>query len=432
MDTEELRVIFEQFDTDKSGSLEIPEIVKVCEKVETPTTEAELRNLFREIDLNQDGKISFDEFLAWFRVGRTTGSARLLKSQIKVMNEFNSFMKKYATRGTMDQEDIDNSEIIDLTIRDRSGPSSGTMVKGEILLGSRNKLLGAVKLAFPEFEPSEPHFYFTIRTQNARQLCEEMNKFLINMMMAMEEFNPQMKNQIEKMNINVGQIGPKVIILLNPKKMDMLMGVSDILQQVFLYLHEADPKLTAKLISGSTLKQLAAGVRRGTRPSNSKVGPESNLLRFLFDGLSLTLRFTMNSHSWDQLRFGGDLQDHLKFDTSGFLASILSKTFSHMKLNLNLRGADNYQMFKTYFRLNDQHIPDIADLADDIGQRWAQMGEFFDQFPFIEEFFEGLRKYAICDTEAGVLHEKGRVLLGFKTDGIDELYDLIVSGFEEE
>lgn len=425
LDRKELREVFDQFDADKSGSLEIPEILKLCEKIEANTTEEKLNKLFKEIDMNEDGKVSFEEFLAWYRVGRTTDSATFLRNQIRIQNQFNNVFKNMS-KAPANKEDIDNIEVLNLSIRDRSGAIDGSYLKFEVLLGSRNTLLRPLQLAFPEFDPKQVYVYLSIRTDQARQLTEEINNFLVNMTMALEEINPELQSVLDFFNIMVSQINSKVYVLFNPQETPIGQGLGEVLLQAFQILTDADPKISLKLMTGSTIKNLVSGVKRGTNPQNSKISPNSsNLLRLIFEGMSLNLRVSLNDYTWRDARKGGMLNFGF-MDSSKNILPVLNT----VKMNLCLNGADNYEIFKGYFDIKDGHIPDVADLADDIGKVWSQMGEYLDQFPFVEDFFEALRAHAICDTEIGFINEAGRVLLGFRTDGIDDLYDLIVSGFE--
>ena len=42
----------------------------------------EITSMFAQIDLNGDGKLSFEEFLAWYRVGRSTKSVAALRRKL--------------------------------------------------------------------------------------------------------------------------------------------------------------------------------------------------------------------------------------------------------------------------------------------------------------------------------------------------------------
>lgn len=79
-----MRESFESFDKDKSGQLDLDEVVKLAESLGAKTTKKDLEALFKSIDANRDNKLSFDEFLAWYRVGKHSALAGVLKYQLNM------------------------------------------------------------------------------------------------------------------------------------------------------------------------------------------------------------------------------------------------------------------------------------------------------------------------------------------------------------
>lgn len=63
---DELRETFDYNDRDGDGLIELDEFVAMLEELEADTSEAETRVGFRDIDTNDDGKIDFAEFVAWW------------------------------------------------------------------------------------------------------------------------------------------------------------------------------------------------------------------------------------------------------------------------------------------------------------------------------------------------------------------------------
>ena len=63
---DEIRAIFDEYDTDKSGSLEPQEVSECAAKLGAKMTPEELDAAVKALDANKDGKISFDEFVEWF------------------------------------------------------------------------------------------------------------------------------------------------------------------------------------------------------------------------------------------------------------------------------------------------------------------------------------------------------------------------------
>ncbi|KAK9080718.1 hypothetical protein SSX86_000476 [Deinandra increscens subsp. villosa] len=57
------KVIFEQFDEDKSGAIDLKELKHCFEKLQVIFTNEEINDIFKTCDLNEDMGISFNEFI---------------------------------------------------------------------------------------------------------------------------------------------------------------------------------------------------------------------------------------------------------------------------------------------------------------------------------------------------------------------------------
>ena len=63
---DELRETFDYNDRDGDGLIELDEFAAMLDELEAEMSESETRVGFREIDTNEDGRIDFDEFVAWW------------------------------------------------------------------------------------------------------------------------------------------------------------------------------------------------------------------------------------------------------------------------------------------------------------------------------------------------------------------------------
>lgn len=63
---DELRETFDYNDRDGDGLIELDEFAAMLEELEADASEAETRVGFRDIDTNDDGRIDFGEFVAWW------------------------------------------------------------------------------------------------------------------------------------------------------------------------------------------------------------------------------------------------------------------------------------------------------------------------------------------------------------------------------
>src|SRR3990167_2485516 len=80
----QLKEAFDGFDKDKSGFLDMDEVVSLASSLGVKTSKKELTDLFASIDVNHDNKASFEEFLGWYRVVRHSALTGLLKYQMAV------------------------------------------------------------------------------------------------------------------------------------------------------------------------------------------------------------------------------------------------------------------------------------------------------------------------------------------------------------
>ena len=64
---QELREIFGHYDRDKDGLIELPEFARICEASGMAMEEEELATGYSIVDADSDGKISWDEFVTWWR-----------------------------------------------------------------------------------------------------------------------------------------------------------------------------------------------------------------------------------------------------------------------------------------------------------------------------------------------------------------------------
>lgn len=80
----QLQEAFDKYDKDKSGFLDMDEVVKLASSLGAKASKKELEDLFKSIDSDHDNKLSFNEFLAWYRVGKHSKLANLLKYQMQL------------------------------------------------------------------------------------------------------------------------------------------------------------------------------------------------------------------------------------------------------------------------------------------------------------------------------------------------------------
>ena len=63
---DELREAFDYNDRDGDGLIHLDEFAQMLEELEAEMSETEARTGFNDIDTNDDGRIDFTEFVAWW------------------------------------------------------------------------------------------------------------------------------------------------------------------------------------------------------------------------------------------------------------------------------------------------------------------------------------------------------------------------------
>lgn len=91
--TEVMRKIFDAFDKDHSGFIDINELNEVAKELGKALDADELEECMKDLDINKDNKISFEEFSKWWLSGRQGLSPlmrRLLGFKLKTTKLFGS------------------------------------------------------------------------------------------------------------------------------------------------------------------------------------------------------------------------------------------------------------------------------------------------------------------------------------------------------
>lgn len=67
---EVMNKIFKSFDKDSSGFIDIGELADVAKELGRPMDHDELEECMKDLDINKDRKISYEEFSNWWLSGR--------------------------------------------------------------------------------------------------------------------------------------------------------------------------------------------------------------------------------------------------------------------------------------------------------------------------------------------------------------------------
>lgn len=89
---QQILTIFTNFDKDKSGTIELSELKMVAKELGEEIPEDELQTIMGKLDINGDGKISFEEFKFWWMEGRKGKLGDLVYLKAKALKMTKKFL----------------------------------------------------------------------------------------------------------------------------------------------------------------------------------------------------------------------------------------------------------------------------------------------------------------------------------------------------
>jgi hypothetical protein len=169
--------------------------------------------------------------------------------------------------------------------------------------------------------------------------------------------------------------------------------------------------------------------KTANNPANAKeINEKGNLLRFILSGISLRLRGNVASNAIPKIR---SMLLGLQLPTEKLLLYLI---LSFKSLNLRLRMSEDDMMKMVHDVIGvDTPLPDAVDLVDELGMMASQLGfiDNYDNIPFIRRLVDSLHDLAQCSFEAGLFTEDLNASVQIETQGVKELFDLVIGGLEE-
>jgi calmodulin len=140
---EVIKKVFKAFDTDNSGFIDAQELADVSKELGKVMDQAELEECLKDLDQNKDGKISLEEFQAWWLSGRQglSGTMRRLLGYklgaLKFVDSISGTLKETLEEAANQAVDVSTNNLsININKVEHAGLS--VYVKG-MLLSQENK-----------------------------------------------------------------------------------------------------------------------------------------------------------------------------------------------------------------------------------------------------------------------------------------------------
>ncbi len=132
-----MQKVFAEFDKDKSGFIDMNELNLVAKELGRPMDADELEECLKDLDMNKDGKISYDEFKKWWLSGRQGLSPfmrRLLGFKLKTVKFFGniqSTLQEVIEESKTEQAEINNNH---LSLNINKVQNAGTTINAKLML----------------------------------------------------------------------------------------------------------------------------------------------------------------------------------------------------------------------------------------------------------------------------------------------------------
>lgn len=432
----QLKDAFDGIDKDKSGSLDFAEVVELAKTLGHTVDKATLENMFKSIDTNNDGKLSFEEFLAWYRVGKDSKMGSMIKYHLEVQKGFRTAKAKMENNNKSGMMLQNSCRLVDFEIID--GDSAKSRGEIELLTGPENKRMPEIlKKTFPMFDPTKTYAYLIINTKDAEKVTEAFNNLIGEGIAFAIEQSSEAGAALQDMHVKTGVYKEKkVIVLADLTVSAATVSIHENLTEMTELLNTVKPQVQASVASNMTLKDVVGKVSRSqnlTEEEKERLLDETNLLRLFLSGFSARARVDCSEANKPVLR-------NFLLEKIGLEPQEVPKSFRFMLLAFNscqfrmrLSPEKTFNMVMDFLNQKNPDVPDGADLVDEVGLALDGSGTLnaYYELPFFRNFVDSIKEYALCDVEVGFHSIPLNASMKFQTEGIKELWEHVLDGMVE-
>jgi len=444
----QLKNAFNEIDTDGSGAIEIGELANLCGKVSvTDVDQANVGELFKEIDTNHDGKISFKEFTAWYRLGRNSKLRDVLKYQLKALNKLDAhFTKKFKKAAAYDSEG--RTTLVDVEIRDGEPDEGNTDCCLRLTTKADKELTDRVTRACPDLAArvsfdathenpivSYAFVCFTMRSSNPEALAQAFRDFYNSTKELLMEMDPSMEGVFDAVQYHVGTDEDWVVIasdaLGNPFVEEfIIIFQNDIKGMVDMAL----PEVVWRTTTDATWESMRTAEDMLNMVDNSRLKFEFSMDTAGKKGL-LDLFETKEEFQTDEEAIRGlaiwRLWNGFKFrvkanskDQAGGLNQNFQKMLQAME-QVDHPGMDDLQImlaghtmpYKTW----GECMLAVKDNSD--SQPVAELKNQMNTYPFVKDFLNAVRTHGVADMNTSIFVNNNQLSCESRTKGFGQCFD---------
>jgi len=444
----QLRNSFNEIDTDGSGAIDIGELANLCGKVNvTDVDQTNVGELFKEIDTNHDGKISFEEFTAWYRLGRNSKLRDGLKYQLKAMNKFDAhFTKNYKKASAYDGAE-GRTSLVDIEIRDGEPAENNTDMTFRFTTKADEELSDRVGRACPDLAvrvgeghnselPAGTRAFacFTIRSTNPTALAQAFRDFYNSAKDLLLEKDPRMEDLFNMVKYHVGTDEDWVVIASDAAGNPFLEQFIFMGLQGMDFADMAQPELVYRITTDATWESIRTAddmlnmvdnTRFRFEVSANTVGKKqlldtvSQMVPDLDQGSKMRLSamrlfngFTFKAKSNSKEQAGG-----LNQNFQQMLTALKELGHPSLRAQTDIMEAMNEMPYKTWSAC----MQAVKDNSGD--SKVEDVRRELNNYPFVRDFLDAFRAHAVADMKSSVFVNNCQACFCSKTKGFGQCFN---------
>lgn len=216
---DDLRKAFDEADTNKSGAIDLQELVALSAKLGQPSDLATVSKLFEEIDTNHDGNVSYEEFVAWWRLGKYSKLKQVMKASLQATSWYNSNLKgKFLDKKIGDDTDI--HDLFNMEVS-QGEPQDESHFHLHVTSNADESLTDMIKAAHPDIwaEAEDPSrralLCFVQESKNANAYAEAWRTAMDAFGDMLAEAVPDFADLVDMVKPAVGNSDTHLIVVSN-------------------------------------------------------------------------------------------------------------------------------------------------------------------------------------------------------------------------